>query len=220
MLPGWMTKHSISGELRNQLRRFYDNSVASGILGGGAHVRSMRSLKEGYAPLMLQSRVPEEYAAEDTERNTGFRKIVVAYDGSEFAKKALRVAESLAKQFGSTLIVVQVIADQSYLLASPSIGSAVQAINLAEVSEDSKQAAEKELMRLVRTMRRRNLNVRAEVRSGVLSVVNELTDYASNERADLIVVGTRGMGGLKKLLMGSVSEGLVAHANRSVLVVR
>ena len=40
------------------------------------------------------------------------------------------------------------------------------------------------------------------------------------EKIDLIVMGTRGMGGFKKMLLGSVSSGVVTHAQCTVLVVR
>ena len=47
-----------------------------------------------------------------------------------------------------------------------------------------------------------------------------ITEFAKKERADLIVVGTRGLSGFKKLLPGSVSSGIATHAPCSVLVVR
>lgn len=52
------------------------------------------------------------------------------------------------------------------------------------------------------------------------STVEQITDYADREKIDLIVIGTRGLGGFKRLLLGSVSSGVVSHAPCSVLVVR
>jgi len=52
------------------------------------------------------------------------------------------------------------------------------------------------------------------------SVVQTITDYAVVEKIDLIIMGTRGMGGFKKMLLGSVSNGVVTHAHCPVLVVR
>jgi len=52
------------------------------------------------------------------------------------------------------------------------------------------------------------------------SIVQAITDYASQEKVDLIVVGTKGLSGFKKLLIGSVSSGLFSHANQPVLVTR
>ncbi|MDG6934563.1 MAG: universal stress protein, partial [Nitrososphaerota archaeon] len=47
-----------------------------------------------------------------------------------------------------------------------------------------------------------------------------IVDYAERQGADLIVLGTRGMGNLKRALLGSVSTGVATHAHCSVLIVR
>jgi len=52
------------------------------------------------------------------------------------------------------------------------------------------------------------------------SIVQAIVELAAKENVDLIVMGTRGMTGFKKLLLGSVSDGVVTHAQCSVLVVR
>ncbi len=52
------------------------------------------------------------------------------------------------------------------------------------------------------------------------SVVQALLEYATKEEMDLIVTGTRGVTGFKKIIMGSVSSGLTGHADCPVLVVR
>ena len=52
------------------------------------------------------------------------------------------------------------------------------------------------------------------------STVQAIVEFAANEKADMIIVGTRGMTGFKKLILGSVSSGLVGHSECPVLVVR
>ena len=52
------------------------------------------------------------------------------------------------------------------------------------------------------------------------SPVKVILEYAEEEGVDLIVAGTRGLGGFPKMLLGSVSSGLVSHAHCRVLVVR
>jgi nucleotide-binding universal stress UspA family protein len=52
------------------------------------------------------------------------------------------------------------------------------------------------------------------------SIVEAIVQAASSHNIDLIVVGSRGLGGFKKLLIGSVSAAVVNHAHCSVLVVR
>jgi nucleotide-binding universal stress UspA family protein len=64
------------------------------------------------------------------------------------------------------------------------------------------------------------VKVSTRVLKNALSVVKSITDYADQREADLIVVGTRGLGGFKRLLMGSVSSGVVIHGRTSVLVAR
>ncbi len=52
------------------------------------------------------------------------------------------------------------------------------------------------------------------------SVAESIISYAGEQKADLIVIGTRGRSGLKRLVLGSVASGVVAHASCPVLVVR
>ncbi len=53
-----------------------------------------------------------------------------------------------------------------------------------------------------------------------VSVVGSMIDYAEKERADLIVIGTRGRSGFKKMLLGSVASGVVKYSHCPVLVVK
>jgi nucleotide-binding universal stress UspA family protein len=62
--------------------------------------------------------------------------------------------------------------------------------------------------------------LKSETFTDVKSVIGSITDYATSIDIDLIVVGTRGRTGLKRLLMGSVANGIVQHAHCSVLLVR
>ena len=56
--------------------------------------------------------------------------------------------------------------------------------------------------------------------SGVESIIELIVDYAANKDTDLIVIGTRGRTGLKRLIIGSVASGVVQHAHCPVLLVR
>ncbi len=64
------------------------------------------------------------------------------------------------------------------------------------------------------------VSARGEVLEDRASTVEVVIDFASNEKGDLIVTGRRGRSGFTRLLIGSVSNGLVAHAHCPVLVVR
>jgi nucleotide-binding universal stress UspA family protein len=53
-----------------------------------------------------------------------------------------------------------------------------------------------------------------------MSVIGSIIDYVTSRDVDLIVIGTKGRPGLKRLLMGSVANGVVQHAHCPVLLVR
>ena len=63
-------------------------------------------------------------------------------------------------------------------------------------------------------------DIKTEVFRNVDSVTDAIIDYATKNKIDLIVIGTKGRTGLKRFLMGSVAQGVVQHAHCPVLLVR
>lgn len=144
-----------------------------------------------------------------------FGKIVVAFDGSQNSSRAVEVAASLAAKFGSKLVVVHVYS--SPVLPYSVAGAPVP--NYAELEKSAEEAARNTLSTGVQTARDGGADARGELLEAS-STVQALVEFSANERADLLVVGTRGMTGFKKLILGSASSGVVSHAGCSVLVVR
>jgi len=60
---------------------------------------------------------------------------------------------------------------------------------------------------------------KAEVLVGV-SITDELLSYAESHDVDLIVMGSRGLGGFKKMLLGSVASGVSQHSKSPVLIIK
>jgi nucleotide-binding universal stress UspA family protein len=87
---------------------------------------------------------------------------------------------------------------------------------LAAAKEEAKNTAEK-VTRLAEIDRVKAVRV---IQENVSSVVEAIVNLAEERNVDLIVIGTRGQSGFKKLLMGSVSSGVLSHAACPVLVVR
>jgi nucleotide-binding universal stress UspA family protein len=89
-----------------------------------------------------------------------------------------------------------------------------------EYEADARERTD-ELVRLVKdaggTVTQTHLRVDSQ---GSGTEAQHITGVAEELGADLIVVGSRGLGGLKRALMGSVSESVVRHAHCPVLVVR
>jgi nucleotide-binding universal stress UspA family protein len=67
---------------------------------------------------------------------------------------------------------------------------------------------------------RRNVRVKTDVIDSPLQVVAAIVNYSDHEKADLIVIGTRGRSGISKMLLGSVASGVVAYASCPVVVVK
>lgn len=138
-----------------------------------------------------------------------YQRIVVGTDGSERAGTAVEHAATLAKQFGSTLILVQGVG--SAVVVAPAFG-AVEPVAAATIVD----AARNEVDLLADRLRARGLSVETYVTT--TDGVSALCGAAKEHDAQLIVVGNRGMTGARRLL-GSVPNSVAHHAPCAVLIV-
>jgi nucleotide-binding universal stress UspA family protein len=145
-----------------------------------------------------------------------YSKIMAAFDGSKDSTDAVKVASSLAKVLGADLVVVHAFSPPAMVFAGT---AGVPVPNYQDLEDSLKEGARKTLERGVEAARAAGVKAKGELLEES-STVRALVEYAADEKVDLIVVGTRGMTGFKKLVLGSVSSGLVTHAHCSVLVVR
>jgi nucleotide-binding universal stress UspA family protein len=146
----------------------------------------------------------------------GFEKIMVAFDTSKDSVTAVDFGCSLAKKYGSTLIVVHV-----YSITSPTYSGVAQTPvpDYEGIAELSKERARGILTEGIELAEAHGVKAEGELLEAS-STVQALVEFAESEKVDLIIVGTRGMTGFKKLVLGSVSNGLVSHSVCPVLVVR
>jgi len=140
-----------------------------------------------------------------------FERILVGFDGSVHSRRAVQVASELAGRFAATLTVavVRPTAHREELARLEA---------LVPISEDGRT-----LVTLLDEMREKALAHGARVFEQVTlhgEVVDSLLDYLSRNPQDLVVVGSRGLTPGRRLLLGSVSSGLVNSAHCPVLVVR
>jgi nucleotide-binding universal stress UspA family protein len=140
------------------------------------------------------------------------RRILVPIDFSEHAEHVIEWARHLAAEHASHLILLHV-----YHLPVE-----FQQLEGAYLPPDFwanvKTEAEQTLERYVRELRERSLDVEAVVREGYPATV--IVDEAEAQHADLIVIGTHGLSGLKHLLLGSIAERVVQKAPCPVLAVK
>ena len=155
-----------------------------------------------------------------------FKKILVALDGSESSQRATQAALELAEKLKTELVLLHAISPPtSYYhttIASPT-GMSLPAPSQHEIDAYYAYARKVALGIVGETeskAKKQGIHVKTEIPEAVSSVVETIINHAAKENVDLIVVGTRGLGGFKKLLLGSVSSGIVSHAQCPVLVVR
>ena len=148
------------------------------------------------------------------------RRILVPIDGSGNSMRALDTAIELAKNIGSELFIFTVIP-----LHSLAVGAAVGFSSVSVPLQDYYDATEKQakdFLEQAKSLATTSgvVKVSGEIDLEYESIPEQIIDRAGKEKSDLIVIGTRGLGGFKRLLLGSVSSGVVTHANCNVLVVR
>ena len=128
-------------------------------------------------------------------------KIVVAYDGSDYAKRAVLFMLKLIKKEDEINLVTVIKKETS--------GEQVTIRDREDAIEKQKEII-KELT---------GYKVNSIILEGS-DVADTIIDYCSKINCDLIVTGSRGLTGLKKTVLGSVSSSLVSKAKVPVLVVK
>ncbi len=143
------------------------------------------------------------------------QKILLASDGSNNAAQAARAAVRLSGLSGSELHVVHV----SEVVAGmfPPEETLENSAELKKVEAAMEQQARRRLDREVERIRQQGAEVtEAHLRVGVAD--QEIIAVSEELGADLVVVGSRGLNDMKRMLLGSVSESVVRHAPCPVLV--
>jgi nucleotide-binding universal stress UspA family protein len=139
------------------------------------------------------------------------RSIVVGTDGSPNAEAAVRRGIEVARSSGARVHLVTAYPDV------PSFREAIRSSAKAEPI-DLREVAETVLGRVGGEIEREGLEVETHAQEG--DPAHVILQVAEEQGADLIVVGARELSGLKRFLMGSVSNKVSQHATTSVMVVR
>ena len=140
----------------------------------------------------------------------GFARIIVAVDGSEVSRRAAEHATRIAKEDGAELVALHVVPVPPFEVKG----------DLAEIYASARRDAKRWMKDVEDIATRSGIGVKTEVVVGAYSVIDAILGYAENAKADLIVTGTRGTTPSRRMLVGSVADGLVEYAACAVLVIR
>jgi nucleotide-binding universal stress UspA family protein len=154
------------------------------------------------------------------DRAHGFRRILVALDGSRFAERVLPSTESLAQRFGATVTLIQAIPP----IAEPALAEGSRDVLSEErpmplpIVDEMRAHAESYLRSVREALEARGLKVDADCPEGEASEV--ILRRARQLGADLIAITTHGRTGVDRMMFGSVAEEVQRHAPCPVLLVR
>jgi nucleotide-binding universal stress UspA family protein len=140
-------------------------------------------------------------------------KILLATDGSEEADLATTTAADLAKSTSSELEVIHVLNVEPWRFPPDEQGNYPQ--RYEELREEARRLRDEQVEKI-----EAGGGSVAEAHLAVGRPAEEIVAYAQDQGAGLIVMGSRGRGGIRRALMGSVSDSVVRHAHCPVMVVR
>jgi nucleotide-binding universal stress UspA family protein len=150
-----------------------------------------------------------------------FQKILVGIDGSDKSVEAADYSISIAKNTKAQLIILNVLETEpwyngkkAYEWASPDELNKVYEKEMAKIQKILDNLQEKAKTVCIESKTKILMIPRTE------GTVKPILKYAEDEEIDLIVIGTRGRTGIKKMLLGSVASGVVTYAHCPVIVVK
>ncbi|MDE1769270.1 MAG: universal stress protein [Thaumarchaeota archaeon] len=150
-----------------------------------------------------------------------YKKILVPYDGSNFSKNALSEALDIAKAFGSKiylLSVLEVASDVPPGLLSEVINKKLNKLK-REISIPKKFGTPTKLQHQINECTKHGIDVQVEVLIGRAS--DSILKFANQSKIDLIVIGSQGLHGMKKITaIGSVSRKVSELAKCPVMIIR
>ena len=137
-------------------------------------------------------------------------KFVVAYDGSAHAQKALNWAMELAQKLSAEIFIVTV--------SERTLHHLEETHHLIELEKLYHQKFVEEAEEGRAVCQKHGIVAYAEVLEG--HPADEVIKFARKQKADLIISGTRGLGGFGQLLLGSVAHKLVTYSDTPVVIVK
>ncbi|HKZ61750.1 MAG TPA: universal stress protein [Nitrososphaera sp.] len=140
-----------------------------------------------------------------------FSKILVPVDGSDNSLRALDQAIFLAKSTGTSVTAIHVIENP------PTVYVESQKL-LNDIMAKYRNESAKVLDRCKEMAEKNGVKIETVMAEG--DAASNITGYAHKEGFDLIIIGSRGLGRFKELVLGSVSNKVLHHAKGSVFIVK
>ncbi|MGM0500461.1 MAG: universal stress protein [Bacillota bacterium] len=152
------------------------------------------------------------------------KKILVAVDGSQNAQKAAKKAAELAESLEAEVTLIHVYTETAQVPVNQfnevaSYLSAETLENVMQQQEDTIKAKRQEILdQDAEFFKDRGMNPEKILLHG--DPADEVCDYAEENDFDLIIVADKGHGKVERFLLGSISDKIVRHSKKTVMVVK
>jgi nucleotide-binding universal stress UspA family protein len=144
-----------------------------------------------------------------------YSHILITTDGSHCSEQGIRHGLQLARIVGARVVILHVLE-----AVAPPVHAGIPAAESFEEDIEERQKAAGLALESARRLAQ-DLGVAVETRlEGPSPVVETVAALAEREGFDLIVMGSHGRSGFRRLVLGSVTEGVLRHTTRPLLVVR
>ena len=144
-----------------------------------------------------------------------FKKILLAIDGSEESKKAEKYAFELSKNLSGEITAINVVEISADAMERVALNRAFERV----LAPDAMERNSKNFLRAFKA-RAKKKGIKATVISRVGRAWNEIISESDSGNYSIIVLGSKGLSGIKRMLIGSVAENVVRHSKCPVLMVK
>jgi nucleotide-binding universal stress UspA family protein len=195
------------GETHERIADLADAENSDVIVMGRRGLRPVERMLVGRVTARVIGHSRKDVLVVPADATIGWKTIVLATDGSKYSAAAAERAIAFAKSYGGALKVLSVVdvPSEFYAEAPEAVENMVRAAK--EQTEEVKRRANA-------------AGVPAETRVAEAEAYRAIIDLARESKADMIVIGSHGRTGIRRLLMGSVTEAVIGHSVCPVLVVK
>jgi nucleotide-binding universal stress UspA family protein len=145
--------------------------------------------------------------------------ILICYDGSADSKSAVEHAGELLKGTSATVLTVWEPFVELMTRTTSGFGMAPEIVDVEALDKANRESAEQSAREGAALARQAGLDAQPRTCSQGTTVASAILSQAEQVGASAIVMGSRGLTGVKSLLLGSVSHAVIQHTDRTVIVV-
>ncbi len=195
------------GEIHERIVDLADAENCDLIIMGRRGLRRVEHMPVGRVTARVIGHTQRDVLVVPKDSPVGWNTIVLATDGSKYSALATDHAIAFAKSYAGELMIISVVdvPAEFYAEAPQAVEDLVH--KAKGFVADAKQQAE-------------SAGVKAETFVGEAEAYLAINSLAQEKKADIIIMGSHGRTGLRRLLMGSVTENVIGHAPCPVMVVK